>query len=282
MPHSLDVTTQTFASEVLDASRRLPVLVDFWAPWCGPCRVLTPVLEKLAEEYQGKFRLAKVDSDGNPQLAAKYGVRSIPNVKAFVDGTLADEFLGALPESAVREFIERVLPSPADLLRAKARAAVQDGDRPTALQLLGQAAELEPMNDAVHADTLELLLDIGRVEEARAVAGRLSPLADRDRRVSALLARLQFADEGGEQVSTLEQRVSAEQGNLDARLQLAKALVAEQRYEGALEQLLEIIRRDRNWNDQAGRKTMLALFDMLGGQGELVSHYRRQLAAVLN
>jgi putative thioredoxin len=280
--HTLDVTAETFEREVIEASSRAPVLVDFWAPWCAPCRMLTPVLEKLAAQYQGRFRLAKVNSDENPQLAMRFGVRSIPNVKAFVDGSLVDEFLGARPESAVREFIDGLLPTPAELTRKQAAQAAADGDREAALALLAEAAELDPMSDAVHADTLEVLLDLGRIGAAKAAAARLSPLAAQDRRISALLARLQFAEGGAVEPATLEARIADNPGDLEARLLLARSLVARQRYEAAMEQLLEIIRRDPKWNGEAGRKTMLSVFDLLGGQSELVSRYRRMLSAALH
>jgi len=280
--YAIDVNADSFQREVIEASARAPVLVDFWAPWCGPCRALTPVLEKLAEQYQGKFRLAKVNSDQNPELSRQFGVRSIPSVKAFVDGNLVDEFLGARPESAVREFIEGLMPTPADLLRKEAMELAEQGDRDRALALLAQAVELEPMSDALHADTAELLLAMGRIAEAKAAAARMGPLASQDRRIGALLAQLQFADGAGADTSALEVRIASNPDDLEARLQLAKALVTQQRYEPAMEQLLEIIRRDRKWNSEAGRKTMLAVFDLLSGQGELVSKFRRQLAAALN
>jgi putative thioredoxin len=279
-----DVTDADFDQAVIRASKQAPVLVDFWAPWCGPCRALTPVLDKLAGEYQGKFLLAKVNSDENPALARRFSIRSIPNVKAFVDGELVDEFLGALPESAVREFIDGLLPTPGELLRREALAKAEGGDKQQALELLAAAARLEPNNDAAHADRIALLLDLGRVEEAREAASQLSPLAAQDRRISRILARLQFADGGEDQADTasLEAKVQSNPDDLAARLGLAKLYVNQQQYEPALEQLLEITRRNRKFGDDIGRKTMLALFDLIGGQHELASRYRRLLAGALH
>jgi putative thioredoxin len=279
-----DVTSADFDQIVIQGSRQTPVLVDFWAPWCGPCRALTPVLERLAHEYEGRFVLAKVNSDENPDLAREYGIRSIPNVKAFVDGRLTDEFLGALPESAVREFIDRFMPTPGELMRRSAAERGAAGATDEALALLASAAEKEPNNDAVHADRIELLLELARVAEARTAASRLGPLAVRDARVARALARLQLADDAGTDANadTLEKRVQASPGELDTRLRLAKLYAAQEHYEPALEQLLEITRRDRSFGDDVGRKTMLAIFDLLQGQGELVSRYRRLLASALH
>lgn len=279
-----DVTDVDFDQAVLQASKQTPVLVDFWAPWCGPCRALTPVLDKLAGEYQGKFLLAKINSDENSDLARRYNIRSIPNVKAFVDGELVDEFLGALPESAVRQFIDGLLPTPGEVLRREALAIAEAGDKQQALELLGAAARLEPNNDAIHADRIALLLDLGRIEEARETASHLSPLAIQDQRISRILARLQFADGSEDQGDTasLQAKVQSNPDDLDARLRLAKLYVNQQQYEPALEQLLEIAQRNRKFGDDIGRKTMLAVFDLTGPQHELASRYRRLLAGTLH
>ena len=280
--HASDVNEATFAAEVIERSRQVPVLVDFWAPWCGPCRQLTPILERLAEQYAGRFHLAKVNSDENQRLSAEYGVRSIPNVKAFVDGQLVDEFLGAQPESAVREFIERLLPSPAELLRRQAVDLLERGDAESALRLLDEAAAGEAHNDAVHADRAQVLLALGRLEDAQAAIRQLGPLASDDPRIAAIVARVNFSHSGGgEDIEALQARIAADATDLDARLALAKAFAGAQRHEAALEQLLEIVRRDRKWNGEAGRKTMLSLFDLLGPQNDLVTRYRRLLASSL-
>jgi putative thioredoxin len=281
---SQEVTSADFDQVVIQASKQALVLVDFWAPWCGPCRALTPVLDRLAEEYQGRFLLAKVNSDQNPDLAREYGVRSIPNVKAFVDGQLVDEFLGALPESAVRGFIDRLLPTPAELIRRDAAAQAAAGEQQRALALLETALEMEPNNDAIHADRIEILLDLGRSAQAREAASRLSPLASQDARMARALARLQLADTDAERRdrAELEARVLSNPNDLEARLRLAKLHAGVQRYEAALEQLLEVIRRQRDFADDAGRKTMLAIFDLLHNEGALVSRYRRLLASTLH
>jgi len=279
-----EITSADFNQAVIEGSRQTPVLVDFWAPWCGPCRALTPILERLADEYDGKFMLVKVNSDQNLDLAQQYGIRSIPNVKAFVDGQMVDEFLGALPESAVRDFIDRLLPTPAELMRRDATIQAEAGDRERALALLDRAAELEANNIPVQADRIELLLDLGRIPEARAIASRLGPFASQEARMGRALARLQLADvEAGQSDPTaLETRVRSNPDDLETRLRLAKLYASQERYEPALEQLLEITRRDRAFGDDAGRKGMLAIFDLLQGQSELVSRYRKLLASALH
>ena len=279
--HAYDVNDADFNRVVIEGSRKVPVLVDFWAEWCAPCRALKPILEKLADEYQGRFLLAKVNSDQNQALAARYGVRGIPNVKAFVGGELVDEFSGALPEPMVREFIDGLMPSEAEQLRRQAAAARASGDSEGALALLARAAGREPQNDAIRLDRAEILLDLGRADEARALLDALSILTRDETRAAGLIARAAFAGGTAEGTAELEQRIAAHPDDLEARLQLARAHVAARRYEAAMEQLLEVIRRDRGYGDDAGRKTLLQVFNLLGNEGELVARYRRLMASAM-
>jgi putative thioredoxin len=276
--HALDVGVADFNRNVVEESRQRPVVVDFWAPWCGPCKVLKPLLEKLAAEYGGKFLLAKINSDENQALAARYGVRGIPSVKAFVDGEVVDEFSGALPEGEVRTFLDRLVPSPVDELRGQADAARVAGDLPGALQRLAEASKLDPAHVGVRLDAAEIMLDLNENEEARRLLENVAD--DADPRAAQLRARLQFAGAAGEDVAALRARVAADGSDLDARLKLATVLVAAGQYEAAMDELLEIVRRDRTFGDDIGRKTLLSVFDLLGG-GEVVSRYRRMLASAL-
>ena len=279
--HSIDVGSDNFQEVVLEGSKRTPVVIDFWAPWCAPCRALKPVLEKLAGEYAGRFTLATINSDENQDIAASLGVRSIPAVKAVVDGKLVDEFVGALPESQVRAFIDRVLPTPADLACKEAELLLATGKAAQALSLLDDALLLDPRNEPARVARLEALLVLNRIDEARAAAAELSPLSSDEPKVAALKARLEFSGDVSTDPSALAQRVDANPADLDARLGLARYYVRSQAYEPALEQLLEIVRTNRKFGDDIGRKMMVEVFNLLGGQGELVGRYRRLLSASL-
>ncbi|MEO1767849.1 thioredoxin [Thiobacter aerophilum] len=281
--HSFDVTATNFKQVVLDAPKNVPVLVDFWATWCGPCRVLKPILEKLAEEYQGRFILAKVETDANPELAAQFGIRGVPTVKAFLNGEMVDEFSGALPESQVRAFIDALIPSPGEALRQRAQEVYASGDAAQALKLLGEASKLDPHNEKIRIDTAAIMVDLGEMAEAKRLLSSLSPQTALQPRVQELLARIEFAEKAKDlpDEATLASRITANENDLEARLQLANLYIAQGRYEPALEQLLEIVRRDRHFQDDVGRKTMISVFNLLGG-GELVSKYRRLLASALN
>ena len=279
---SVETTEADFHETVLDASFRQPVLVDFWAPWCGPCQTLKPLLEKLADAYGGRFLLARLNSDENPRLSAEFGVRSIPAVKAFVNGELVDEFAGVLPEGALREFIDKLLPSPVDPLRAEALALYEAGDSQGALAKLAEASQLDPENESVRLDAAELLISLGQVDEARGILDMAYELETT--RVQALRAQLQFAGVAGDE-NVLAERIAADPADLAARVDLARLLAARADYPAALAQLLEVVQRDRAFDDGVGRRTMLALFDAMWtdpGLDDLIRDYRRKLSAALN
>ncbi|MDP1981579.1 MAG: tetratricopeptide repeat protein [Sulfuritalea sp.] len=285
-PFSLDVGSADFQENVLDASHHAPVLVDFWAEWCAPCRILKPILEKLAAEYGGRFVLAKLNSDQNPELAARFGVRGIPNVKAFVNGEMIDEFTGALPEAQIRAFIDGLLPSPAEPLRVAAQAARGRGDMEVAASLLADARELDPTNEAVQLNLAEIHIDAHQIDSAKAILDALPHQAKDIDRLRALQARLKLVESGGgADPAALAARIAANADDLDARLHLAHALALAHNYRPALEHLLTIVRRDRKWQDEAARKTMLDLFTLLGGNpqfDDLVREFRIALARTLN
>ncbi|WP_296227837.1 thioredoxin [Ralstonia sp. UBA689] len=279
-----DVTSQNFAQEVIETSRQVPVLVDFWAPWCGPCRTLGPMLEKLEAEYAGKWKLAKVNSDENPELSAHFNVRSIPYVVAFVDGKSVDQFVGVLPEGQLRAFLDRVIPQPADVAYREGLAAHQTGEIAHAREAFQNALAFDPGFDAARFELVNLLLDTGDVRAAQNEFALLSPKAPQDERYAPLQTRLKAAEQAGALpgIDALLTLVQAEPDNLQARLDLAQRHIAGQQYEAALEQLLAIVERDRAFRDDVARKTMVSVFDMMRDAPQAVSHWRRQLASKLN
>jgi putative thioredoxin len=280
--YSFDTGTEAFERDVLQASTSVPVLVDFWAPWCAPCRALKPILEKLAGEYQGRFLLARVNSDEHPQLSAQFGVRGIPNVKAFVDGKLADEFTGALPESGVRAFIDRLIPTPGEKLRRTARALVTQGDFDEAERHLRSALELEPANHALRLDLVELLLAKNSHAEADALFAPI-PERERDERADKLYSVLALWKRSQQlpALEELEAKLAANPDDLPSRLALGERLIAGKRYEPALAALLEVVRRDRGALRTSARKLMVEVFNLAEDQAGLVSEYRKLLAGAL-
>lgn len=286
----IDTTQDRFTRDVIEASQDVPVLVDFWAPWCGPCRVLGPMLEKLERDYGGRFRLVKVDSDQNPDLSAQFGVRSIPYVVAFVDGKPANAFVGALPEPQLRAFIDKVIPNPSEIQRRKAARLRAAGDFAGAATSLRSAVALDPENDAARFDLANLLLDTAqgteaqRLEEVKELLASVSRRQQADPALSVIRTRLAALEASARLPAEveLEARVRANGADLQARLDLANRQIAARRFEPALSQLIAIVEQDRVFQDDVARKTMLAVFDLAGDQRELVSTYRRRLAAVLN
>lgn len=281
--HAIDVTNDTFEREVLEASKSTPVVVDFWAPWCGPCRALKPILEKLALEYGGRFKLAKVNSDENQEIAAAYGIRSIPDVMAFKDGKAVSHFLGAVPESEVRAFIDDLIPKPSEIERARAAELRQAGDFAGAVETLRKALVLDPAHDLARLDLADLLIELKRVDEVEAVLAAVQPNIDLDERLATLRAALAFARSAASGSETeLKARLSMNLADHEARFALAGLYAGSKKYREALDELLEIVRRDRNWKDGEARKQILAIFNLAADQPELVSEYRRTLASALH
>lgn len=282
--YAFDVSDADFEEKVVQASFRQPVVVDFWAPWCAPCKVLKPMLEKLADEYAGKFLLAKVNSDENPKASVRHRVRSIPTVKAVVNGEVVNEFTGALPERELRAWLEKIVPGPVDELRLAAQQLATAGDIDSALARLAEASALEPDNEWVRVDSAELLLAKGLNEEAQQLLDSVKDFdIQRDARVQQLVAQARLATmaAAGEGEAELSARVAENPDDLEARLKLANALIAMNRHAEGMDQLLEIVARDRDFQDDIGRRTLLDVFSLLGG-GPLVSEYRRKLAGMLN
>ena len=280
-----DVNHADFEEQVIEASFNQPVVIDFWAPWCAPCKVLKPILEKLADEYGGKFKLAKVNSDENQEIAARYAVRGIPAVKAMVDGKIVNEFTGALPEGSVREWLDKIIPSPAEEMRREAQRMVDAGDLDGALQKLKDASKLDPDNEMVRVDSAEILLVQGNADAAQRLLDSLrDPDILKNARVLQLKAQVRLAEmqAEGDSEAVLAAAVKANENDLEARLKLANVLIAANRPAEGMDQLLEIVRRDRGFREDIGRKMLLDVFNLLGGQGELVATYRRKLAALLN
>lgn len=290
-PYIFDVSQSDFAQRVLERSREVPVLVDFWAAWCGPCQMLMPVLAKLAESYRGKFLLAKVNTDIEQALAAQYGVRSLPTVKLFRDGQVVGEFMGVQPESAVRALIDRFVPREADAAIERAAALAAQGHGDQALALLRAAVAADPQHAAARLALARHLLAgapngglHARLDEAEQALSGLPLDRVNDPAAVELRARLELlrivAD--APPPADLERALAANPGDHEARYRLSawRALAGD--YEAGMEGLLEIVRRDRKFRDDAARKGMIAIFNVLGARHPLVPKYRARLSSALN
>lgn len=279
----IDTTLERFKEDVIDASMQTPVVLDFWAPWCGPCKTLGPMLEKLEQQYGGRFRLVKVDTDAQPELAQHFRIRSIPTVFGIVNGQPVDQFQGAVPESQLREFIDRLLPNPGDVELEQAMQAAERGDTAAAVGHLQKALASDPANDGARLMYAQLLLQDNDAGAAQAQLAHLSAQSLQDPEVQALAERVRRQVAEGAEPPPVEllNAVAGKPDDLQARLDLARHYIGQKTWAPALEQLLEIVRRDRTFGDDVGRKTMIEVFGLASAQPELVSEWRRRLSSVL-
>ncbi len=297
----IDVTIENFESEVIAASMEVPVLVDFWAPWCGPCKVIGPLLEKLEVAYGGRFKLVKIDSDQEQQLAGAFGIRSIPTCILLVGGRPVDGFQGALPEGQIRAFLDKHLPPGEDLpeeaLEEEApAAALDDAGR---LQLLAQAVADHPDDDDARFDFVKALLLAGRSDDAKVAFAPVIAKAAAVRKLDSLQRLMQAQDmaaaqgDAFEALAQLDARIGANRRDFEARFARAQLLMAHQKWTEAMDELLEILMRDKAWNEDTARKAFIAVLDIIEppkpkvAEGQIppddpvVATYRRRLSSVV-
>jgi len=272
-----DITIQNFEADLIQASMQQPMLLDIWAPWCGPCRTLGPLLEKVEAAYAGRFKLAKLNSDDQPEIASQlseaFGVRSIPFCVLFKDGQPVDGFVGAIPEAQIREFLDRHVPTAAaaeaEEETAEAEALEAEGDGQggagAALAKLQQAVATDPANDVARGELVKLLIETGAIADARAAWAPAAPKALVDGRFAALGLWLQACEQAptARSAPALAAAIEANRRDFDARYELAQGLMADGRFTDAMDALLEIVMRDKAWNGELARKTYVAILDLM-------------------
>jgi putative thioredoxin len=282
-----DGTSASFGKDVIEASKQALVLVDFWAAWCGPCKQLTPIIEKVVKTYAGKVRLVKINTDEHPAIAGQLRIQSLPTVYAFRDGRPLDGFMGAQPESAVRQFIERLLGADeeADLAAVleAADAALEAGDLQSAAEAFAAVLQEDQLNVQAIAGLARCYMKSGDVERAEQTLGLVPPDKQTAAAVQSVRAALDLAKlaDKSDNTAELEQRLATNPADHQTRFDLAVALAARGKKDEALDHLLDLVRRDRNWNEEAARKQLVQLFDAWGPKDENTLDGRRRLSSIL-
>lgn len=284
MPDIIDINEENFLQEVIDTSHQVPVLVDFWATWCEPCKALLPILDKLAEEYAGQFRLAKIEVEKEQNLAAQFAIRSVPTLKMVVNGQFVDQFNGELSEPSVREYIDKHLQAKNDTPLQQAILCYQNGEVELALEKMQQVLLAEPQNPMVRIEFANILMREKRFDDAQDLLASLSDEDKNNPAALALIAQLESINSviDAPDFESLLKTIEEAPKNYLAREQLSAHYILRGDFVSAMEQLLEIVHRDRTYNDDAGRTGLLKIFKILGNEHELVTQYRRKLAQALN
>jgi putative thioredoxin len=289
-PHIKDTSLETFAADVLEASREVPVIVDFWAPWCGPCKQLTPALEKAVNDAKGTVRLVKVNIDENEEIARQLRIQSVPTVYAFKNGQPVDGFMGAIPESQIRAFVQQLTgdghggPDHAAEVLAAAEEAFNAGDVGMAAQAYAHVLQDEPGHPKAVAGLARCYLKSGDLERAKTTLQLVRPDGASDEAIRAVEAELKLREEASAkagEIAPLRAKLDADPKDHQARFDLALALDGQGDREGALNEFLDIVRRDRKWNDEAARKHLVTLFEAMGATDPRTIDARRKLSSIL-